>query len=148
VGAGTIRSVEFKREIALENIIKKRFIEFACVLTISLFVGILIGVIQGWFAFADAREYRPGMALVAGAVGAEFAIVLGPILYYALLRDRIDWRSGSIGISVCLLLGSLAAWWLARKSEAGWLSAFITPILTIVVSLFIRVYANAARRLV
>jgi ABC-type spermidine/putrescine transport system permease subunit I len=131
----------------LENTFKKRLIEIASVLTISLIVGIVIGVIQGWFAFADAQEYRPGMTLVAGAVGAEFAIVLGPLLYYALLRKRIDWRSGSIGISVCLLLGSLAAWWLARKSEAGWLSVFITPILAIVISFFIRVYANAARRL-
>jgi ABC-type spermidine/putrescine transport system permease subunit I len=131
----------------LKDTLKKRLVEFASVLTVSLTVGIVIGVIQGWFAFADALEYRLGMALVAGAVGAEFAFVLGPVLYYTLLRNRIDWRSGSIGISVCLLLGSLGAWWLARKSEAGWLSVFITPILTVVASFVIRVYANAARRL-
>jgi hypothetical protein len=128
--------------------LKKGLVEFAYVLTISSFVGILIGVIQGWFAFADALEYRPGMALVAAAVGAEFAIILGPLLYYVLLRNRINWRSGSIGIIVCLFLGSLAAWWLARISEAGWLSAFITPLLAVVISFIIRVYAKAARQLV
>jgi ABC-type spermidine/putrescine transport system permease subunit I len=131
----------------LENIFKKSLLEFAIVLTASLLAGILIGVIQGWFAFADASEYRSGMAMVAGAVGGEFAIVLGPLLYYTLLRSRINWRTGSIGITVCLLLGCMTAWWLARTGEAGWLSVFITPVLAVVVSFFIRVYSNAARRL-
>jgi ABC-type spermidine/putrescine transport system permease subunit I len=127
---------------------KKSLVELACVVTVSMFAGILTGVIQGWFAFADASEYRPGMALVSGAVGAEFAIVLGPLLYYAILRNRIGWRSGSIGIGVCVVLGSLTAWWLERISEAGWLSVFITPMVAVVVSFFIRAYANAERRFV
>lgn len=119
---------------------KKGAVEFLCVIASSLVVGLSIGLVQGWFAFGSGpSEYRPGMSVVAAVVGGEVAVILGPILYYTLLRKRLTWQLGLAGITVCLFVGASTAWSLTALTRiGGWLSVFITPLAAILFSIFVR----------
>lgn len=121
-------------------------IEFLYVVALSLVVGFSIGLLQGWFAFGSGpSEYRPGMALLAATIGGEVAVVLGPVLYYLLLRQRLTWQLALAGVFVCLFFGISTAWSLTAITRiGGWVSVFITPLVAILFSLFVRL--SRARR--
>jgi Na+/proline symporter len=120
---------------------KKGAIEFLCVVASSVIVGFCIGLVQGWFAFGSGpSEYRPGMALVAAVLGGEVAVVLGPVLYYALLRKRLTWELALAGVLACFFVGVSTAWSLTAITRfGGWVSVFITPLVAILFSIFVRV---------
>jgi len=126
----------------MSRTLKEGAIEFFAVAGSSLAVGLCAGLVQGWFAFSggDSSEDRLGMAVLAATLGGEVAIVLGPILYYALLRRRLTWRLSLSGILICLFAGASAAWSLTAITKiGGWLSMFVTPMVAILFSIFVRV---------
>jgi hypothetical protein len=120
--------------------------KFFVAVSSSLAAGFCIGLIQGWFAFGrDSSVDRSQMAILSGVLGAEVAIILGPVLYYTLLRSRFTWRIGAAGFLTCLFFGASSAWSLASLTKiGGWLSVFITPLIALLFSVLIRLKPNSS----
>jgi len=124
---------------------KKVAVELLCVVVVSLVVGLSAGFIQGFIAFSGdgSIEDGVGMAVLSAILGGLAAIVLGPILYYVLLRDRITWKMGLIGILTCLLAGVCSAWSLTAVTKiGGWLSMFVTPTVAMVFAISVRISSH------
>ena len=128
---------------------KKNAIELSFVTGVSLAVGLCAGLVQGWIAFGggESSEDRLGMSVLASGLGALVAVVLGPLLYYVLLRKRLTWRLGFSGILLCILAGASIAGSLTVFTKfGGWLSMFATPMVAILFSIFVRLTCTISPR--
>ena len=91
--------------------------EFACILSISLVLGIGIGGLQGIIAFRSST-YAEGGATIGGIV----AVIVGPFVYYTFLRKYLTVKDAANLIMICLAAGLLSA------LMFGWGSLAVTPL--------------------
>jgi hypothetical protein len=109
--------------------IRARIVELACVLVCSFVVGCGEGFLQGLIVFRGFREAGFSGLAVAGDAGASVggmsAAILGPILYFALLRERIN-----LHIVISLVVLTLVAG-LVVASLISWLSAPATLVVLV-----------------
>lgn len=83
------------------------------------------------------------MGILSASLGGLVALVLGPLLFYTLLRRRLTFELGVMGILTCLFVGAVTAWSLTALTKiGGWLSMFVTPIVAILLSILIRLFKN------
>jgi len=114
------------------------------VLLCSLLSGALGGFILGTFTLGFALSWflhpnietatTPLMLGVAGAwYGAVVIVIVGPLLYFTLLRGRLTWRRFAVGFLLCVVTNLPLA-----IIGAGFLCAIGIPYVALVVSLIIR----------
>ena len=124
---------------------KKVVTEFLIIVATCLAAGACCGFIQGWIGFTggDSYEDRFGVGILSASLGGLVALVLGPLLFYTLLRRRLTFELGVMGILTCLFVGAVTAWSLTALTKiGGWLSMFVTPIVAILLSILIRLFKN------
>jgi hypothetical protein len=112
-------------------------VEFLVVLLGSVAAGVGIGTVQHFVAFG-VWGYGFGKgplqlaAFEGGIVGATLGIPTGLIVYYADLRRHLTLRRAAIVLGGSLVGGC------ALGAAMFWVSAFITPVLTIGISSWAR----------
>ncbi len=107
-------------------------------LTVSILAGMVIGFLQHYVSFG-VWGYGFGKGafwlarLEGGRVGAVFAVPTGLFAYYGILKRRVTGRQVAI-----IILGSLVGG-CAIGAAIFWPSAFVTPVLTILLSRQVKV---------
>lgn len=112
-------------------------LELAAVLAVSVLAGAAIGILQHYVSFG-VWGYGFGKGafwlarLEGGGTGAAFGVPTGLLAYYGILKRRVTSRQVAI-----IVLGSLAGG-CAIGAAIYWPSAFVTPVLTILLSRQVR----------
>jgi hypothetical protein len=104
----------------------------------SMLAGFLVGTLQHYVSFGvwgDGFGLQPFWfaCFEGGVLGAMFGVPTGLLAYYVVLRRVVTDKQIGIIVLGSLLGGSLAG------LVVFWLSAFITPILTLLLALMVRV---------
>jgi hypothetical protein len=113
-------------------------LEFITLVAGSILAGFVIGTLQHYVGFGVwGYGFSKGafsLALIeGGGVGAAFAVPTGLIAYYGVLKRHVTNRQIAV-----VVLGSLAGGCLTG-AIISWPSAFLTPLLTIALSRYVRV---------
>ena len=117
----------------------KRFgLEFHTVLFGSILAGVFIGTLQHCVSFGIwgdgfGKESFQLACFEGGLLGGVFSIPVGMIVFYVVLKRTVTYRRVAV-----IVLGSFVGGTLAGV-VIFWPSAFVTPILTILLSLIVRV---------
>jgi len=108
-------------------------IEFLFLIVGSMIVGATIGLVQHFIAFRVFS--RDGLWLATfegGIVGAAAGLPTGIVVYYGILKRKLDYRSAAYISSASLVGGCiLAAMFLAA-------SALLTPFLTVGIAAWVQ----------
>lgn len=105
--------------------------EFFCITSISLMIGMGLGVIQSFLAFRSLTFIKDGTI-----IGGLWATIVGPFVYYILLRKILNIKNAANLIVLCIGAGCVSALIL------GWFSSFVTPLVLILGAIIIRLRAN------
>jgi hypothetical protein len=113
--------------------------ELFALLLASALAGFLIGVLQHYVSFgfngAGFGSYAFGLTLFEGGImGVAFALPTGLFTYYIVLERHVTSKQVVIIVLGSLIGGS------ALGIVLSWLSAFITPILTILLAGGVKLY--------
>lgn len=113
-------------------------LELVAVLAVSIFAGMAIGFLQHYVSFGVwGYGFGKGAFWLArhegGGAGAVFGVPTGLLAYYGILKRRVTGRQVAI-----ILFGSLIGG-CAIGVAIFWPSAFVTPVLTILLSWQVRV---------
>lgn len=113
-------------------------LEFLLTLFGSTFAGVFIGTLQhyvsfGIWGYGFGKEPFQLACFEGGVLGGVFGVPVGMIVYYVVLKRTVTYQRVAV-----IVLGSLVGGTLAGV-VIFWLSAFVTPILTILLSLMVRV---------
>lgn len=112
--------------------------ELVVVLAVSIFAGMLIGFLQHYVSFGVwGYGFGTGAFWLArhegAGAGAVFGVPTGLLAYYGILKRRVTGRQIAI-IGLGSLVGGCAV-----GAAIFWPSAFVTPVLTILLSWQVRV---------
>ena len=113
-------------------------LEFIAVVAGSVLAGLLIGTLQHYLSFGIwgygfGKEAFWLARFEGGGVGGALGAPTGMLVYYVILKRQVTNRQIAI-----IVLGSLVGGCTAG-AVIFWPSAFVTPILTILLSLKVRV---------
>jgi hypothetical protein len=113
-------------------------LELAAVLAVSILAGMLIGFLQHYVSFGVwGYGFGKGAFWLArhegAGAGAVFGIPTGLLAYYGILKRRVTGRQVAI-IGLGSLVGGCAV-----GAAIFWPSAFVTPVLTILLAWQVRV---------
>jgi hypothetical protein len=117
--------------------------EFIAVFAGSVLAGLLIGTLQHYLSFGiwgygfGKEAFRLARS-EGGGLGGALGAPTGVLVYYVILRRKVTNRQIAI-----IVLGSLVGGCMAGAA-IFWPSAFVTPILTILLSLKVRVVVPPA----
>jgi hypothetical protein len=120
------------------------FLEFIVVVAGSILAGFLIGTLQHYLSFG-ARIYGFGKesfwlaCFGGGGLGGILGVPVGISTYYVILKRHITNRQVAIIILGTLVGGSLAG------IAVFWVSAFITPILALLIAFGLRYSLGASK---
>jgi len=112
------------------------FIELLVLLSGSVAAGFLIGTAQhfvsfGVWGYGFGRGAFNLARLEGGAVGAALGIPTGLVAYYFIFRRHVTAKQAAVVVSASLVSGC------ALGIALFWVSAFVTPILTIGVAFWV-----------
>jgi hypothetical protein len=115
----------------------RTFRELTAVVFGSMLAGFLIGTLQHYVSFGvwgDGFGREPFMfaCFEGGTLGGILGVPTGLLTYYGILKRHVTKRQIAIIVLGSLVGGSLAG------VVVFWLSAFITPILTLLLALVVR----------
>jgi hypothetical protein len=93
-------------------------------------VGLGIGFLQGELLYrGEIRVAEMAFAESAAVVGAEVALLLGPLLYYGLHRQKVSFEMFATVVSATATVAILSGLFLVVM---GWTTLFLTTIAAIV----------------
>lgn len=112
--------------------------ELVAVFAVSILAGMAIGFLQHYVSFGVwGYGFGKGALWLArlegGGTGAVFGVPTGLLAYYGILKRRVTVRQVAI-----IILGSLVGG-CAIGAAIFWPSAFVTPVLTILLSWHVRI---------
>jgi hypothetical protein len=119
------------------------FLELISVVAGSILAGFLIGTLQHYVSFG-IRIYGFGKesfllaCFEGGGLGGIVGVPVGIFTYYVILKRHVTNRQVAIIVLGSLVGGSLAG------IAVFWVSAFITPILTLLIALGLKCTAGAS----
>ncbi|MBI3195025.1 MAG: hypothetical protein HYZ34_11265 [Ignavibacteriae bacterium] len=119
-----------------KNLFIKLSIEFICILLFSLNLGVGMGILP----LMIRKEYS--LIEFGVVVGGTAASILGPILYYSLIRNYLTVFNLGLLVGACSLSGLLVAILLNPM-----VSSIVTPSVLIIGSVLIRIKESEKREI-
>lgn len=93
-------------------------------------VGLGIGFLQGELLYrSEIRTAEMAFAEGAAVVGAEVSLILGPLLYYGLFRQKVSFEMFATVVSATATVAVLSGLFLVVM---GWTTMFLTTFTAIV----------------
>ncbi|EEF60774.1 hypothetical protein [Pedosphaera parvula] len=125
----------------------KLFWQIACILVFSSLLGAGFGFIQGVAAFAHLPiEQKLGLSAWAALTGIGVSVLLGPILYFGVIRNQVSLEALGQVLLIAFIIGVSTAALLGAVLDGGWLSCFVTPVAVVLLTIAFRLRSRHTNR--